>query len=57
VEFARGFLGHREASPENIPIAHYTEMFFTILLGGVVAFGVLVVTLAFVRFSINRWRE
>jgi hypothetical protein len=57
VEFAKGFLGHREASPDNIPVAHYTEMFFTVLLGGVVAFGVLVVTLAFVRFSINRWRE
>ena len=56
-EFARGFLGHKESSPENIPVVHYTEIFFTVLLGTVVTFGVVVVTLAFVRFSINRWRE
>lgn len=57
VEFASGFLGHKEASPENIPVAHYTEILFTILLTTVVAFGVVVVVVATVRFSVNRWRE
>ncbi len=57
VEFASGFLGHKEASPQNIPAAHYTEILFTILLTTVVAFGVVVVVVAVVRFSVNRWRE
>jgi len=56
-EFARGFLGHKEASPENVPQAHYTEVFFTILLTVVVAGGAFVVIAAVVRFAINRWRE
>jgi len=57
VEFASGFLGHKEASPQNIPVAHYTEILFTILLTTVVAFGVVVVVAAIIRFSINGWRE
>ncbi len=57
VEFASGFLGHKEASPENIPVAHYTEKFFTILLTSVVAIGIFVVLAAFVRFTVNRWKE
>ncbi|MFC1987556.1 hypothetical protein ACFLVH_03315 [Chloroflexota bacterium] len=56
-EFVRGFLGHNEASPENIPVAHYAGIFFTILLTTVLAFGGIVVVMAIVRFSINRWRE
>ncbi len=57
VEFASGFLGHKEASPENIPVAHYTEILFTILLVSVVSLGALVVLMAIIRFTINRWRE
>ncbi|MDP2729464.1 MAG: cytochrome c3 family protein [Dehalococcoidales bacterium] len=57
VEFASGFLGHEEASPQNIPAAHYTEIIFTTLLISVVSFGALVVFFATVRFSVNRWRE
>ncbi len=57
VEFASGFLGHKEASPENIPVAHYTEILFTALLTTVVSFGVVIVVLAIIRFSVNRWRE
>lgn len=57
VEFARGFLGHKEASPTNIPAAHYTELLFTALLTTVVAAGAFVVMAAFVRFAINKWRE
>ena len=57
VEFARGFLGHREASPTNIPAALYTEVFFTIFMFSVLGFGALVVVVALFRFSANKWRE
>lgn len=57
VEFAKGFLGHKEASPDNIPAAHYTETVFRVLLISVVAFGALVVSAAVVRYSIKRWRD
>lgn len=54
--FARGFLGHREASPANIPVAHYTEIIFKILLISVISFGAVVVIMALFRFSANGWR-
>jgi len=57
VEFARGFLGHKEASPTNIPAVHYTEIFFTIFMFSVLGFGALVVVVALFRFSVNKWRE
>ena len=57
VEFASSFLGHEEASPQNVGAAYYTERFFTILLITVVSFAVIIVAMAIVRFSINRWRE
>ncbi len=57
VEFASGFLGHKEASPQNIPVAHYTEVVFTILLTSVVALGAFVVLAAIIRFARGRWRE
>ncbi len=57
VEFAGGFLGHKEASPQNIPVAHYTEILFTILLTSVVALGAFVVLAAIVRFTMSKWRE
>ncbi|OGO32375.1 MAG: hypothetical protein A2Z29_02155 [Chloroflexi bacterium RBG_16_56_11] len=56
VEFASGFLGHKEASTDNVPAVHYTELFFTIVLITVIAFGALVVVAAIVRFTINKWR-
>ncbi len=56
VEFARGFLGHKEASPDNVPATHITDILFTVLLRSVVGFGALVVVAAIVRFSINKWR-
>ncbi len=55
--FVRGFPGHKEASPQNIPVAFYAEKFFRVLLITVLAFGAAVVIMAIVRFSINRWRE
>lgn len=57
VQFASGFLGHREASPQNIPVAHYAEILFTILLTTVITFGVVVVILSATRFTLNKWRE
>jgi hypothetical protein len=57
IEFARGFLGHKEASPTNIPAAHYTEIFFTIFMFSVLGFGALVVITAIFHFSVNRWRD
>ncbi|OGO22054.1 MAG: hypothetical protein A2144_06225 [Chloroflexi bacterium RBG_16_50_9] len=56
IEFARGFLGHREASPDNIPVAHYTEILFRLLLTSVLSFGAVVVIMAIYRFSADRWR-
>ena len=57
IAFAGSFLGHEEASPQNIPAAHYTEILFTILLISVITFGAVVVVMAIVKFSVNRWRE
>ena len=57
VEFAAGFLGHKEASPENIPVAHYAEIIFQILLYAVLGFGAIVVLLAIIRYSLNHWRS
>lgn len=57
VEFASSFAGHEEASPDNLPVAYYTEIFFQILLVGTLSFGGFVVIIAFIRFSMNRWRE
>lgn len=56
-EFAKGIPGHKEASPKNIPIAHYVEQFFNALLYSVVGFGAIVVVGAVVRFTGNRWRK
>lgn len=57
VEFAAGFLGHREAAIDNVPAAHYAENLFSTLLVTVISFGVVVVVGAVVRYSINRWKE
>ncbi len=56
-EFARGFLGHKEASPKNIPIAYYVERFFNLLLLSVLGAGGIVLVGALVRYSGNRWRK
>jgi nitrate/TMAO reductase-like tetraheme cytochrome c subunit len=57
IQFAAGFLGHREASTTNIPAAHYTEILFSVILYSVIGFGAIVVILAIIRFSLNRWRN
>ncbi|MFC2059777.1 hypothetical protein ACFLTZ_01625 [Chloroflexota bacterium] len=57
VEFASSFLGHKEASPENIPVAHYVRIIYTILLISVISFGAFLTITATIRFAWNRWRE
>jgi len=57
VQFAAGFLGHKEASRQNVAPVHYTEILFRIVLTSVIIFGAIVVIAAIVRFSLNRWRE
>ncbi|MFC1988358.1 cytochrome c3 family protein [Chloroflexota bacterium] len=57
VEFARGFLGHKDASPDNIPVAHYVEIFYTVLLISMIAVGTTLMVLATIKFAANRWRE
>lgn len=56
-EFALGFLGHAEASRDNIPAAMYAEIFFTTLLVSVVAFGVLIMLVATRKYFASRWKE
>lgn len=55
-DFAAGFLGHKEASTENVAPVYYVERFFTVFLYSVLGFGVIVVIAATIRFSINKWR-
>ena len=57
VQFAAGFLGHKEASTQNVAPVHYTEILFRIVLTTVILFGIIVVIAAITRFTINRWRE
>jgi len=57
VEFASGFLGHKDVTAENSPAVYYTERVFFILTSSVIAFGILVVVLGVVRWGLNRWRE
>ncbi len=56
-QFVAGFLGHKDASPNNVPAAHYVERGFAYLLYGVLGFGVLVVITAIYSFSRKRWRD
>jgi hypothetical protein len=56
-EFATGFLGHKEASPQHVPAAYYVERFFVVFLYSVVGVGVLVMIGAVIGYSRRRWRE
>ncbi len=57
VNFAKGFLGHKEASPTNIPPVYYAEKFFSGLLVTVLSVGAVIVVSSGVRYGINRWRD
>jgi len=56
-EFAKGFLGHEEASPDHIPAVFYAEKFFSSLLVTVLSVGAVIVVSSGVRYGINRWRD
>jgi len=56
-EFAKSFLGHKDASPDNIPVAYYVEKIFSTLMKVVLGFGLLLVISACVRFAIHSWKE
>ena len=55
-QFVKGFLGHKEASATTIPVAHYVEKSFGILLYSVLGFGVLVILIAVYSYTRRRWR-
>ncbi len=57
VNFAKGFLGHKEASPTNIAPVYYAEKFFSGLLVTVLSVGAVIVVSSGVRYGINRWRD
>jgi hypothetical protein len=54
VEFAMGFPGHEEASPEHMPAVYYVGRFFVWLTATVLAFGALLVTLNLSRLIPSR---
>jgi len=57
-EFARGFMGHKEASPQNSPLVYYVERFFLVLTATVVAGGIALVTLVSIgSASHGLWRR
>ena len=56
-EFAKGFLGHQEASPDHIAPVYYAEKFFSGLLVTVLSVGAVIVVSSGVRYGINRWRD
>jgi hypothetical protein len=57
VEFASGFLGHKEVSPQTSAVLYYTEKFFVILTTTVLTFAVLVSGTAVFRWGLKRWKE
>jgi nitrate/TMAO reductase-like tetraheme cytochrome c subunit len=57
VEFAKGFLGHKAASPDNVPPVFFAEKFFSGLLVTVLSVGAVIVVSSGIRYGINRWRE
>jgi hypothetical protein len=57
VEFAQGFLGHKEPSSSHIPVAFYVEGFFEYLFYVVMGFAVLVVIIAVSAYARKRWRN
>lgn len=57
IEFAKGFLGHKETSPNYVPQAHYVEKTFNVLLYSVVGMGGIVLAGAVIGYSRRRWRR
>lgn len=57
IEFAKGFLGHKEASPSFVPVAHYVEKSFGVLTYSVIGLGAIIVIGAIFGYSRRRWRR
>jgi cytochrome c553 len=57
VNFASSFIGHKEATTENIAPVYYTEIGFKIFLWSVVALGIVILIGGIVAMSTNRWRK
>ena len=57
VQFAKSFLGHKEASVQDSPVVFYAEKFFFILTTSVLGLGIFLVGSATIRWGIGRWRE
>ena len=57
VNFAMSFLGHKEASPQNVPPVYYTQIGFTIFLSTVIALGVVILIGGIIGIATNRWRH
>ncbi len=60
-EFAKGFLGHKEAEPTNIPAVYWGEKFFYVLTRTVLAGGVVLVAAPIGRKvvvdRVKRWKK
>jgi nitrate/TMAO reductase-like tetraheme cytochrome c subunit len=54
VEFAKGFLGHKEAEPNHIPQVFWGERFFYVFTRVVLAGGVVLVVAPFWRSGVDR---
>jgi hypothetical protein len=57
VEFASGFLGHKEADPEYVPQVFWGEKFFYVFTRVVLAGGVVLVAAPFWRMMIDRIKK
>jgi hypothetical protein len=57
VNFASSFVGHKEATAENIAPVYYTELGFKIFLWSVVGLGIVILIGGIVAMSTNRWRK
>ncbi len=53
VNMAKGFLGHKETSPEHFPVVFTLERFFIIFTQLVLAFGVFLVALELLRWLLG----
>jgi hypothetical protein len=53
VEFAKGFLGHKEADPNHVPQVYFGERFFYVLTRVVLAGGVILVVGPFMRRGVD----
>lgn len=54
VNYAAGFLGHKEATPERFPVVHWAERFFYLLTASVVTMGVVIVAMESGRWLADR---